>query len=119
MLLKFLEPKISPDPRAIRESVQAKERLEVLRYLATGDLQFSTGLPFRISEAAINNFITIVCDQIWEVLRPVIFEEPSEEMWKREAADFDNLWNFKNCIGAINGKLVTMEVYKIYIFINF
>lgn len=113
LLLTFLREKISPDPRSIRESIPAKERLEVvLRYLATGDLQFSTGLFFRMSEAAINNFISLVCDEIWNVLRPVVFEEPCEEMWKREAADFEHLWHFKNCIGAIDGKLVTMEVYE-------
>lgn len=113
LLFAFLKDRISPDPRSIRESISAKERLEVvLRYLATGDLQFSTGLLFRISEAAVNNFISLVCDEIWEVLRPVVFEEPSEEMWKREASDFENLWHFKNCIGAIDGKLVTMEVFK-------
>lgn len=110
LLLSYLEPRISPQ-KCTREPIHAKERLEVvLRYLATGDLVFSTGLLFRISEAATHNFIAKVCDAIWEALRPVVFDEPSEAMWRREAKDFDDLWQFKHCFGAIDGKLVPMEV---------
>lgn len=110
LLLSYLEPKISPQ-KCTREPILARERLElVLRYLATGDLLFSTGLLFRISEAATHNFIAKVCHAIWETLRPIVFEEPSKDMWRRKAQDFDDLWQFKHCIGALDGKLIPMEV---------
>lgn len=110
LLHSYLEPIISPQ-KCTREPICAKERLQlVLRYLATGDLMFSVGVLFRISEAATHNFVAKVCSGIWETLRPIVFEEPSEAMWRREAEDFENLWQFKNCIGAMDGKLVPMEV---------
>ena len=91
LLLSYIEPRISPQ-KCTREPIHARERLEVvLRYLATGDLMFSTGLLFRISEAATHNFIAKVCNAIWEVLQPIVFEEPSEAMWRREAQDFEDL----------------------------
>lgn len=110
LLLKFVGPKIAP-ARGVRQPIYEKERLEiVLHYLATGDLMVSNGLLFRISESATNNFISIVCDAIWETLHPVVFEQPSEDMWRRVAKDFDDIWNFPHCIGAIDGKLIPMEV---------
>lgn len=34
---------------------------------------------------------------------------PTEERWKEIARDFENLWNFPNCIGAIDGKHVRIQ----------
>lgn len=111
MLLGLVGPKICPSEKGPRQPIFEKERLEiVLHYLATGDLQSSNSLLFRVSEAATNNFISLVCDAIWETLRPIVFEEPSEEMWRREANEFKNLWQFEHCIGAVDGKLIQMEV---------
>jgi hypothetical protein len=35
--------------------------------------------------------------------------EPSEEEWKAIAADFLNIWNFPNRIGAVDGRHVNIE----------
>ena len=33
----------------------------------------------------------------------------NEEEWQRIAAEFEEQWNFPNCIGAINGKHVLLK----------
>lgn len=110
LLLSYVGPKISP-AKGVRQPIMEAERLEVvLNYLATGSFQYMVGLNFRISEAATHNFISQVCDAIWETLHPVVFEQPSEAMWRRIAQEFESAWHFPHCIGAIDGKLVQMEV---------
>lgn len=114
LLLGLVGPKISP-AKGVRQPIYERERLElVLHYMATGDFQITNGLLFRISEAATNNFISLVCDAIWETLHPIVFEKPTEEMWRRKAQEFPDLWNFPNCSRAIDGKLIPMEVCIIY-----
>ncbi len=34
---------------------------------------------------------------------------PTEEMWKNIANDFHRMWNFPNCIGAMDGKHVNIQ----------
>lgn len=35
--------------------------------------------------------------------------KPTEAMWKRIAEDFNVMWGFPNCIGALDGKHVTIQ----------
>lgn len=34
---------------------------------------------------------------------------PTEERWKEITRDFENLWNFPNCIGATDGNHVRIQ----------
>lgn len=110
LLLEKVGPKIAPC-KGVRQPILERERLEiVIHYLSTGDLISSSSWLFRVSEAATHNFITLVCDAIWEVLRPIVFEQPSESMWRRVAQDFEDQWHFSHAIGALDGQLVQIEV---------
>ena len=46
---------------------------------------------------------------IWEKLAEYVTAPNSEEDWLNIANNFDALWNFKHCIGAIDGKHVCIE----------
>ena len=52
-----------------------------------------------------------VCDAIWISLQPEYVKIPaSEEEWLSVSKDCEELWNFPNCVGAIDGKHVVTYV---------
>lgn len=50
-----------------------------------------------------------VCEAIWSCLVEEYMPFPGTEVWKGIAEDFQKLWNFQNCVGAIDGKHVTIQ----------
>lgn len=50
------------------------------------------------------------CEVIWKVLVDDYMPLPKNyEEWKSIARDFDDLWNYPNCLGAIDGKHITIQ----------
>lgn len=103
-LLKLVEAKISKQ-HVVRIPIPSKTRLEiVLRYLASGDLAKSDGLLFRVAPNTVNKMVEEVCEAIWEVLSEIVFPKLTEDMWRQKALEFEEQWNFPNCIGEMDGK---------------
>lgn len=50
-----------------------------------------------------------MCTAIWDKLQPEYLPEPTEEIWEASVRDYNNLWGFPNCLGAIDGKHVTIK----------
>jgi hypothetical protein len=47
---------------------------------------------------------------IWQVLCNEYVKAPStEDEWRGSSAQFSQIWNFPNCIGAIDGKHVVIQ----------
>lgn len=62
-------------------------------------------MTFRIGQSTISGIIKEVCRAIIEVFKKEYLKFPSSEMeWQEVARNFDELWQFQNCIGAIDGK---------------
>lgn len=70
----------------------------------------SMSTAFRMSKSSVSNIIRDVCRAIWELLVPVVFFEPTEEKFRDIAEQFYRQWNFPNCVGAIDGKHVVIQV---------
>jgi len=65
----------------------------------------TTASYFRIGKSTVYKIIPEVCDAIWEVLHETYLRCPQEEKeWLKIADDFNNMWDFPNCIRAIDGK---------------
>lgn len=120
-LLEIVGPKIEKQ-YAIREPIAPRTRLEAtLRYLASGDSMASVSYLFRIGHTTISNIISDTCQCIWDALKEKVFLNPTADNWRKVAKDFNDIWNYPNCIGAIDGKHVDIDVniilflyYKIY-----
>lgn len=81
------------------------------RYLATGDCITSTTYTYLVSLSSAINIIRETSEVIWSLLvKDVMQGKLVKEDWLNIAAQFEELWQFPHCIGAIDGKHVTIQV---------
>ncbi|KAM4026827.1 uncharacterized protein ACNLHF_022691 [Anomaloglossus baeobatrachus] len=107
LILESVKPYIQRQNTRMRAAVPAEERLAVtLRFLATGrslqDLHFSAA----ISRPLLSTIIPETCNAIVRSLRSYMQFPKTKEEWKKIASDFDHLWQFPNCGGALDEKHV-------------
>ncbi|KAJ8671577.1 hypothetical protein QAD02_002836 [Eretmocerus hayati] len=113
LLFSIVEPAITKQ-KAVREPIPAKGRLEItLRYLATGDNYETLAALFRVSPQAVSVIVNEVTSAIWSCLKPLVFEDPDEEFWLARADEFAWEWDYEHCVGAIDSKLVLIQVRKL------
>ena len=114
-LAQLLQLVIQKQNTSYLQPICVKQRLVVtIRYLMSGDSQQSLGWAHRIGKATISKIIKETTNAIWEVLKEVYLKPPQEVAdWKAISKEFENLWNFPHCIGAINRKHVAIECPKL------
>ena len=71
---------------------------------------------FRIGASTTSYIIRETCDLIWKNLQ-FVFPTPSENTWARIGAEFNSRWGFPNCLGAIDGKHVVIQVFTKFVYI--
>ncbi|CAK1592266.1 unnamed protein product [Parnassius mnemosyne] len=52
--------------------------------------------------STLRSILLETCRVIWNVLSPSVMPKPTREKWTRIAMEFDEKWNFPNCIAAID-----------------
>ena len=112
-LLSLVEEDIAKDSTR-RHTISPAERLAItLRYLATGDSQQSQSFNFRVGRSTVCGIVNEVCVALWNKLSPEYLKMPSTATeWHSMATEFEDLWNFPNVLGAIDGKHVAIECPK-------
>jgi len=109
-LFALVGPKIEKK-YCIREPIPSRTRLEIIiRYLASGDSMKSVGYAFRVAPNTVSKIVHETCNEIWKTLKDIVMPVPSIQEWKKIAQDFENVWNFPHCIGAIDGRHMVIEV---------
>lgn len=74
----------------------------------TGTTYTALSKSYRIGRSTLSEIIPVVCESLWIKLQPKVMKLPTEPEWKVIAKDFYDLWNFNNCLGAIDGKHVVI-----------
>ncbi|XP_065650634.1 uncharacterized protein LOC136078762 [Hydra vulgaris] len=94
-----------------RQTISPSKQLTVtLRYLATRNSQQIQAFYLRLGRTTVCNIINEPTKVIWDVLQPCYLKALSTSYeWEELANEFENEWNFPNCIGAIDGKHVCIE----------
>ncbi|KAL4118911.1 hypothetical protein QTP88_011790 [Uroleucon formosanum] len=64
---------------------------------------------YRLGLSTIYQIIIEVCYAIIKIVMPEVMLVPTEQKWKEIASEFWTCWNFPNCLGAIDGKHVTIQ----------
>ncbi|XP_050295129.1 uncharacterized protein LOC126735220 [Anthonomus grandis grandis] len=110
-LLGLVKEKIYKKDTKMRQAIRPEERLSLtLRFLATGDSYHSLMYLYRIPVCTIARIVPECCAAIVEALKKEYLKVPNtQEEWIRIAKDFKNIWNFPNCLGALDGKHVVMQ----------
>ncbi len=114
-LFREMEDRMSDDlekqDTIMRKSMPGAERLAItLRYLATGESFQSLAYQFRCGQSTIAKLVPEVCEAIIKEYGPhVMPEERDEQFYLDCASDFYDIWNFPNCIGALDGKHIAIK----------
>ncbi|CAH2083600.1 unnamed protein product [Euphydryas editha] len=110
MILKKITPKIVKRNTRFREAISPREKLIVcLRFLSTGDSYKTIAFSYRLGHSTVQNIVTEVCTAINEILMTEFIPTPSREKWLQIADDMWTMWNFPNCLGALDGKHVAID----------
>ena len=64
---------------------------------------------YRIAPRTATGIIYEVCEAIYQRLAPLCLRSPTLNDWQASAADFLEVWQLPNCIGALDGKHVALQ----------
>ncbi|CAN7946704.1 unnamed protein product, partial [Ixodes hexagonus] len=78
-------------------------------YLAQGSSQRAIAKNYCHSTTFASKNVQETSQALRDVLTPLYMRAPTEETWTGIADDFNAIWNFPNCIGAIHGKHIAVE----------
>ncbi|KAJ4944615.1 hypothetical protein JOQ06_013158, partial [Pogonophryne albipinna] len=79
------------------------------KYLATGDSYRTISFSYRVGYITVAVIVREVAGAIWTALVEETMPVPQMEDWRAIAAEFQERWNFPNCVGAIDGKHVVIQ----------
>jgi len=81
----------------------------IFTFLASGNSQIWMSFSYRIAPSTVHSIIISTCEAIWNNLSPTELPQPTEEQRKKKGEEFYSLWQFPNCIGAIDGKHIEIQ----------
>ncbi|XP_022181347.1 uncharacterized protein LOC111041386 [Myzus persicae] len=90
-------------------SDQVASKKRSIWLLGTGDSYQTIAFSFRLGHSTVQSIVLEVCSAIISKLKDEYLSIHGEEDWKRIAKEFWEIWNFPNCIGALDGKHVVIE----------
>ncbi|KAL8569159.1 hypothetical protein ACOMHN_020286 [Nucella lapillus] len=105
-VLERVGRRIAKQHTPMRRAIEPGERLAItLRYLGSGDSFISLSYLFRVGDNTIRKIVLETCEAIYEELKDDYLKVPSTaDEWQGLADEFEQRWQFPNCIGAIDGK---------------
>lgn len=80
------------------------------RYLSQGTSMQVLAWNFQIGHSTVHQIIHETCKAIWDTLQPIYLKSPSSQQeWLDVAKGFKERWDFPHCLGALDGKHVSLQ----------
>lgn len=67
---------------------------------------------FMVGKSTVSTIIREVCSHLWQLLSPTYLPMPTKDDFTRISREFYEKWNFPMCLGAIDGKHITIQAPK-------
>ncbi|XP_025160271.1 protein ALP1-like [Harpegnathos saltator] len=96
----------------LRRKRRLKRQEQVIRRTARWWVHPMIEQRYLQGKSTVPRIIVETTKALWQVLQPQVLPPPNVETWSKIAEDFENKWNFPNCVGAIDGKHVTIQCFK-------
>ncbi|XP_056422433.1 uncharacterized protein LOC130362270 [Hyla sarda] len=108
-LLARISEQIRCQDTHLRRSISPEEHLIVtLRFLASGE-SLTLHFQFRLGISTISGIVWTTCNALWDCLLEEFLPQPSPELWLHIAEKFQEVTQFPNCVGAIDGKHIRIQ----------
>jgi hypothetical protein len=92
------------------DQLTAEQRLQLtLRFLATGNSFASLAFAFHLAKSTVSEVVHETTEAICMVLTDQVVTPTTAVGWETIADGFSRVWNFPNCIGALDGKHVNIK----------
>ncbi|XP_064100879.1 putative nuclease HARBI1 [Macrobrachium nipponense] len=112
-MVERLTPLLKKNTNMRRAQEVGLKLVVTLRHLASGNDYTSLQYSFRVSKSSICRFIPIVCQPIIDIYKPEVMKCPkTPEECNVVPKRFASKWNYFNCVGALDGKHITIKKPK-------
>ncbi|RXN39369.1 nuclease HARBI1 [Labeo rohita] len=109
-ILSIVGPDLTSQTTNFRDPIEPKQRLAItLRYLAAGESFASLAYQYRLGAITVCSSVHMTCSAIEKRMMSTHIPPPTEDQWKAIASKFWDKWKFPNCLGAIDGKHITIK----------
>ncbi|XP_024890653.1 protein ANTAGONIST OF LIKE HETEROCHROMATIN PROTEIN 1-like [Temnothorax curvispinosus] len=96
--------------RSIRTPLPIQLRVAMtLEILARGTSVRTSSWSYRIGRSTAHKVFNETCKALWVALQPIYLQAPTRETMMQISEDFFNRWQFPNCVGAIDGKHISIQ----------
>ncbi|XP_071628653.1 uncharacterized protein [Temnothorax longispinosus] len=96
--------------RSIRTPLPIQLRVAMtLEILARGTSVRTFSWSYRIGRFTAHKVFNETCKVLWVALQPIYLQAPTRETMMQISEDFFNRWQFPNCVGAIDGKHISIQ----------
>lgn len=81
----------------------------IFSYLSEGCSMQEIAWNNFIGKTTVHCIIKEVCEILWEVLAPIVLAPPTRQEFSKIVEGFYKRCNMPNCLGAIDGKHITIQ----------